>query len=429
LTGQTLQILISQISAEKRRGPADLLLDFAKRAEPPVTFLAVCPNSLVVATAALCVASRLRFPLFFAATLNQIDRSEGYTPWTPESFAKWVEAQCVEMTEPPMVLVGLDHGGPWKKDIDYQRKLDAQAALRKVEDSIESCLSAGYKLLHIDATEDPFNQGPTVPVETIVERTIQLIRFAEDFRVLHDLPPVSYEVGTEEVSGGLNTFDRFKDFVDCLHAAFERARLLECWPCFFVGDVGTDLGTTHFDEALARSLNAIVRPYGSMLKGHYTDFVDTPDRYPGAGMGGANIGPELSAVEYQAVMELAETSRPDVSTIEQRGARSDVEGAIRDALIGTGRWRKWLRDDEVGQPFEMLDPERRRWLLATGSRYVWADAAVESARKRMYARLGIEIDGPRFVQSKIEESISGYAVAFGLVGVNRRLAEFFDQSI
>ncbi len=427
-----LQKLLSESVSRQQRGPADILLDFLSKADPPLTYLAICPNSEAVAAAALAVAGRLQFPLFFAATLNQIDRTEGYTSWTPAGFTHWVSRQTSEMSNAPAVIIGLDHGGPWKKDVDYLRKIKTDRAIEAIEDSIEACLLAGYQLLHIDATEDPFVPGPSVPLKTIVERTVHLIRFAEKVRETHRLVAVSYEVGTEEVSGGLTSIDRFRHFVEALHIELTRSELEKCWPCFFVGDVGTDLFTTRFDANLANSLAEIIRPYGSWLKGHYTDFVDRPSEYPRVGMGGANVGPEFSAIEFDAVMRLATgdwKSGVVGSSESVRGAGVEMEKALRQAVVETDRWRKWLREGEEGTDFEALSSERQKWLLSTGSRYIWAEDKVVAARGELYESLAGEVDGPTYVQQRLEESIGRYADAFGLIGVSARISEYLQKRL
>lgn len=39
----------------------------------------------------------------------------------------------------------------------------------------------------------------------------------------------------------------------------------------------------------------------TVLKGDYTDFVSNPQDYPKSGIGAANIGPEFTMVEYDAL--------------------------------------------------------------------------------------------------------------------------------
>ena len=62
--------------------------------------------------------------------------------------------------------------------------------------------------------------------------------------------------------------------------------------------------TVTFDKEVARKLTAKVAKFGSYIKGHYTDGVLNPEDYPLCGMGAANVGPEFTISEYDALMEL-----------------------------------------------------------------------------------------------------------------------------
>ena len=44
--------------------------------------------------------------------------------------------------------------------------------------------------------------------------------------------------------------------------------------------------------------------YGSFIKGHYTDDVENPQDYPLCNMGAANVGPEFTISEFNALEEL-----------------------------------------------------------------------------------------------------------------------------
>ena len=86
----------------------------------------------------------------------------------------------------------------------------------------------------------------------VAERTIELIAHAEKFRTLTGYPRISYEVGTEEVHGGLADLQIFKRFLELLKQGLKKENLEEVWPCFVVGKVGTDLHTSTFDPSVAQ---------------------------------------------------------------------------------------------------------------------------------------------------------------------------------
>jgi len=375
-----------------------------------ITLLAACPNSDAVLEAAVKVAAANNMPMLFAATLNQVDRDGGYTGWTPQTFVARMKELAAKHGCTSPLYPCLDHGGPWLKDAHTRDRLSLAETMAEVKATLTACLEAGYALFHVDPTVDrtlPIGQPPRI--EVVVERTVELIAHAEAERVRLGLPPVSYEVGTEEVHGGLVDFDNFDRFLGGLEAGLKSGGLAHAWPCFIVGKVGTDLGNAVFDPASARRLRERVAPLGSLIKGHYTDWVENPAAYPATGMGGANVGPEFTATELAALREL--------SAQEGRLSRSPsgFEDALRTAVVESNRWRKWLTPDEAGRSFDDLASARQEWLVATGARYVWTDPRVLAARRRLYDNLGATLpahDG--FVVGRIAENIHKYVDAFNL---------------
>jgi D-tagatose-1,6-bisphosphate aldolase subunit GatZ/KbaZ len=386
-----------------------------------ITLLAVCPNSDAVLEAAIKVAAANNMPMFFAATLNQVDRDGGYTGWTPRTFVARMQELAAKHQCSSSLYPCLDHGGPWLKDVHTLAGLGLEETMSEVKGTLTACLDAGYALLHIDPTVDrtlPLGQPPEIDV--VVERTVELIAHAESQRERLGLPPVSYEVGTEEVHGGLVDFHSFDRFLTGLQAGLQAVGLAHAWPCFVVGKVGTDLHTTTFDPESASRLYDRVAPLGSLIKGHYTDWVENPTDYPATGVGGANVGPEFTAVELAALHELCAREnqllgdRPSLS-------RSGFREVLTAAVVDSDRWRKWLAPDEVGHGFDALVPSRQEWLVATGARYVWNDPRVLTARRQLYDNVRSrrsprsEFPDPHcFVVDRVAQSIQKYVDAFNL---------------
>ncbi len=381
----------------------------------PITLLAVCPNSDAVLEAAILVAARTATPMLFATTLNQVDRDGGYTGWTPDRYvARMGELAKKHSCSYPLYPC-LDHGGPWLKDAHAKDNLALDEATEEVKRSITACLEAGYALLHIDPTVDrTLPRGEPLDVRVVVERTVELLEHAETERRNLGLSPVAYEVGTEEVAGGLANEKSFEVFVTLLETELEQRGMKDAWPTFIVGKVGTDLHTAIFDSQVATRLRAIVAAHNSLVKGHYTDWVENPEAYPASGMGGANVGPEFTVDEADALRVLCgyETALARSEPLTP----SRFFEALTAAVVESDRWKKWLQPGEPDE-FEDLTPERRRWLVASGARYVWTESRVVEARTRLYENLApIMSDPHRQVVEYVATSIERYVQAFNLFG-------------
>jgi len=391
------------------------MIELRREGRGQLTLLAVCPNSAAVLEAAVKVAAENNSPMLFAATLNQVDRDGGYTGWTPAAFVRELDYCRTKYHCQSSLYPCLDHGGPWLKDRHTSERLSLAETMEEVKRTLTACLEAGYCLLHIDPTVDrSLPAGQPVPVETVLERTIELVAYCERERKRLGLVPVSYEVGTEEVHGGLVDMDNFTRFVRGLCRALEEQGLREAWPCFVVGKVGTDLGNPVFDPQVARTLYEIVSPLGSLIKGHYTDWVANPEAYPESGMGGANVGPEFTAEEYLALAELESRER-DLLRGRPGRAPSRMLLAMEAAVVASGRWRKWLKPEERDTAFADLPAERKAWLVQTGARYIWTDPRVVEARQKLYDNLSLAMAAPHsFVVERIARSMERYITHFHL---------------
>ena len=398
------------------------IIELRRQQRAQVTLLAVCPNSAAVLEAAVLVAARNNMPMLFAATLNQVDRDGGYTGGTQAEFVAAMQAYARQYDCTAPLYPCLDHGGPWLKDKHTAQKLSLAETMHELKQSLTASLAAGYALLHIDPTVDrSLPPDRPIPIDLVVERTLDLIEYAEAERIRLGRAPIAYEVGTEEVHGGLVDLDNFAHFIAGLRQGLTQRGLLHAWPCFIVGKVGTDLHTSDFDAEVARALYDTVSGYGSLIKGHYTDWVANPQDYPAAGMGGANVGPEFTAVEYDALVELAAKESALVTSRPQT-APSGILQSLETAVLESNRWQKWLQPDERDFAFADLSPERRTWLVRTGARYIWIDPQVLDARRRLYANLGAVMPDPnQYVVERIAASIDHYVNRFNLFDANRLL--------
>jgi len=384
------------------------------------TLFAVCPNSISVIKAALNSAKRCNAPVKFAATLNQVDSNRGYTGMNQFEFVKVIEQEAASLAISGPVMVALDHGGPWLKDEHRLKNMPFDETMALVKQSMIDSLKAGYHLLHVDPTVDiNLKKGEIIDIETVARRTIEIIVHVEKFRRANNYPAISYEVGTEEVHGGLADMKAFSGFLSFLKNGLAEEGYADVWPCFVVGKVGTDLHTTEFDPEVAKTLTTEAAKFGSVIKGHYSDNVSNPHDYPLTGMGGANVGPEFTENEYDGLMELVGLE-DQLDAQNKIAIKSGFKQVLWNAVIESGRWKKWLQAGEDTSDFFSIDEQRQLWLVKTGARYIWTNPLVEYTRSVLYKNLerhGIKAE--KIVLSKIEKSMDKYFYSFNLVDFNK----------
>jgi D-tagatose-1,6-bisphosphate aldolase subunit GatZ/KbaZ len=386
------------------------------------TIFAACPNSTAVLRASLVSAKRCNAPIKFAATLNQVDTDGGYTGFTADQFVKTIreEARRINFTGP--VIVAIDHGGPWLKDKHKLDNLSYEETMAAVKNSFEKAIDAGYDMIHVDPTIDiTLPKGETIDIGVVAARTVELISHCEMHRKKKGRDRLAYEVGTEEVHGGLADMSVFTHFLELLKTGLEKKGLNDTWPCFVVGKVGTDLHTTLFDPEVAKELTAAARPYGSRIKGHYSDSVDNPEEYPLSGMGAANIGPEFTEREYDGLMELVELEK-NLYAEGKVAKLSGMKERLWEAVINSNRWVKWISGSESASDFYSIAEDRQEWLIKTGCRYIWENTEVIAARQKLFHNLDAwGIQSEEIVLSGINRAMDRYFHSFNLVNLTQLL--------
>jgi tagatose-1,6-bisphosphate aldolase non-catalytic subunit AgaZ/GatZ len=406
---------------------AHLLARYAREGWAP-TLMGIGPMSSLVVRAALEQGREADFPVILIARRNQVDSSAfggGYVEgWTQQAFAAQVAALAREAGFDGLLYVCRDHGGPWHRDEELRAALPAEEAMASAAASYRVDLEAGFHLLHVDPTRDPTG---TVPLEVVIQRSLALTQAIEGARKDLGLPPVSYEIGTEETSGGLTAETAFAAFIANLLGHLKADRLPR--PAFIVGQTGTlvkmreNVGS--FDAAAARHLAGIAREHGLGFKEHNADYLpdDVLAAHPQLGITAANVAPEFGVAETEALLALADreaavierSPKPDVSP-------SGLRQVIEEKALASRRWVKWLRPAEKATTEEDLrrDQARRKEVTAVCGHYVFTDPQVAAARQRLYDNaqaLGIASDPAREVLEAVKASIAHYVEPFRLAGL------------
>jgi len=99
------------------------------------TIFAACPNSISVIKAALRSARRWNSPIKFAATLNQVDTDRGYTNLNQKEFVNTIKLEAERLNLRVPVIIAVDHGGPWLKDLHTREKWNFDETFSAVKKS------------------------------------------------------------------------------------------------------------------------------------------------------------------------------------------------------------------------------------------------------------------------------------------------------
>ena len=396
--------------------------------ELKATFLGIGPMSEVVIRATLELARDVEFPVMLIASRNQIDLDElggGYVMgWNQKSFSEAVSKIAAEVGYQGSLYLCRDHGGPWQRDNERYSKLPAEEAMRTAKASYLADLEAGFNLLHIDPTKDPHCAG-TVPMDTVIARTIQLMEYVEDQAQKLNLSAISYEVGTEETMGGLISAEAFERFIADLLKKLDQRHLPH--PAFIVGQTGTlvkmDRNVGRFDPKNTRQLCQIAKKYGIGFKEHNADYVplDILEMHPGLGITSANVAPEFGLVETRYLLKLAQQEKQS-DCIEP----SNFASLIQKAALESGRWKKWLVKEESHLTEKDIaeNPEKLAEITDVCGHYVFNHEDITKARRKLYDNLidSKITDSPETeIVDAVKEAIMKYVDAFNLKEINSHL--------
>lgn len=394
------------------------------------SLLGIGPMSRPVIRASLLLAKERDFPLMLIASRNQIDSEEfgrGYVcGWDQTDFVREVRALADEVGFDGLCYICRDHGGPWQRDQERADRLPAGEAMTIAKCSYLADMKAGFDLLHIDPTKDPHITG-IVPLGLVIDRTVELIGWLEGQRAALGLPPVGYEVGTEETNGGLTSEDAYADFIEKLTGRLKEKGLPI--PCFIVGQTGTLTRLTEnvgsFNADSARRLSEIALRYGVCLKEHNGDYLSDFILYthPVLGISAMNVAPEFGTDETRAYLMLAELEQH----FAERGLIRKVSGfpqAIRRAAVESGRWRKWMTGgqgalavDEVMQDEPLVDA-----IVEIAGHYTFELGAVSSAMAVMAGNLkSVGLEPEKIVLGRLKRSITRYVECLNLTGLTSAL--------
>jgi len=384
------------------------------------TMLGICPMSEEILRAALAEAASEQFPPMFIATPRQVDASRGYTGWSQEALVGVIDDLADNLGYDGPYFVARDHGGPYQSFRDRGNPgVPLSDAMSFARELFAADQQAGFDILHVDATEDP-RTDETLALGEIADRTVSLVEAIESHNDSNPTLP-RYEIGTEEITGGMTDPTDFDTFLEETTATLQEdlggveERLL-----FVVVQVGTTMRvdmTNEFDPEKTRTLVKAAADHNVYLKTHFTDWLSTSEleRFPELGVGASNVGPEFAAALVEGLADLTEMEQETVAGSLEK--RSEFMSILKQAAVDRAPWQKYAPDGmSATQRREFISKHRTDIAYCVG-RYVLNDDDVAAAREELYenVRVHTDVDPGVYVVERIREAIHRYVAAFDLV--------------
>ena len=397
------------------------------------TILGIGPMSKNCLQAAMELSKEDDYPIMFIASRNQVDADElggGYVNnWNQFTFVKAVEEVAAEINYDNWCYICRDHGGPWQRDKERNDHLPVGKAMELGKKSYLADIEAGFDLLMIDPTKDPFEIGKVIPLDSVIDRTVELIAFCEEARKSRNLPEIGYEVGTEETNGGLTSTETYETFINSLKEKLKAQNLP--MPTFIVGQTGTLVRKTEqvgmFNFKNAYDLAKMAKKYNVGLKEHNGDYLDDVallEHIP-AEITATNIAPQYGTEETRAYLNLASVEQKLVENgriVEP----SKTKEVLLSYAIKSERWRKWMvgEQKELSLAEIMGDSQISEEILDIAGHYTFNEPEVKAEIQKMYLNLAQNrIDGQRYVIDHIKRPIRDYAECYNLKGVTTRIKQ------
>ena len=400
------------------------------------TLLGVGPVSETVVRATFLACAAHQCPAIFIASRNQVDLKDhghGYLMggMDQRAFVELLRRSAAEAGYDGPLYICRDHGGPWQRNAELDEGYGVDRAMDVARRSFQADIEAGFNYLHIDPTKCPH---PHVQND-LVAWTAELLACCESVREDAGQSELDYEVGTEDIQGGLTTPETFEAFLRKLTDRLTSEGLP--LPTCVVGQTGTlcrtDRNVGRFDAEGTRRLAQIAARYGIGLKEHNGDYLSAASCrvHPELGVTGMNVAPEFGLVETDALLALADLE----AKLVREGwladaAASHLREILLDRTFAASPWKKWMTDDVRKLPPDRIasDAATRLLIARVCGHYVYDDPAVRAARATLYSNLDAsrmigepDSTAEGFVLARVRGAIEFYICHFALEGVNSLL--------
>jgi len=381
-----------------------LALTTAHQQDRTIGLYSVCSAHPEVLRAAMEQAKNEDSLLLIESTSNQVDQYGGYTGMTPADFVKYVRQISDSCSFPDeQLIIGGDHLGPnsWQKE-------KAKQAMPKAQELIRSCVQAGYRKIHLDASmrlaDDLGDADTPLDIRTVAERSAEMCLTAEqaaaDYTENHQKPV--YVIGTDvPIPGGaqknLNEIHvtpqaEIEQTIEITQQAFMKLGLQETWERVIavVVQPGVEFGDSaifEYQPDKARKIVRFIESYPQLLyEAHSTDYqkVESLQQMVHDHFAILKVGPWLTFAYREAVFALSCIEEEWLShskSIILSGIREVIEKVM---LENPKYWINHYRGTATEVKFA------RKYSLSDRIRYYWPEPSIQKALQKLLANLSLQ---------------------------------------
>ena len=381
-----------------------LALVTAHKQDRTVGLYSVCSAHPEVLQAAMEQAKNDDSLLLIESTSNQVDQYGGYTGMTPADFVKYIEQIADGCSFPnEHLVIGGDHLGPnsWQKE-------QAKQAMPKAQELIRSCVKAGYRKIHLDASmrlaDDPGDADTPLDIRTIAERSAEMCQTAEEAGadLIETQQKPVYVIGTDvPIPGGaqknlksvhVTPQAEIKQTIEITQQAFMKLGLQEAWKRVIavVVQPGVEFGdgaVFEYQPDKAREIVRFIESYPHLLyEAHSTDYqkVESLRQMVHDHFAILKVGPWLTLAYREAVFALSCIEEEWLShskSIILSGIREVIEKVM---LENPKYWLNHYRGNASEVKFA------RKYSLSDRIRYYWSEPAIQKALQKLLANLSLQ---------------------------------------
>lgn len=394
----------------------DYILRLRASAKPSSAILAFCFSDELAIKACLTACRETRSIPVIMVTINQVNSDGGYSGLTSPEFVGRIHALSHEAGYDGPIIFGRDHGGPYI--VAAQKTTPRPEVMKWVKHNITEDLNAGFSCWHADGTSGRQDEqtGGQLPVELIAETTVEMIDYCESERMRLGIPPISYEIGSEEQQGGLTLPETFDRFLKLMAKGLSQKKLTKARIDFIVAQTGTHMRFERrnpkgyyrliqngFKPDLVKKLDHLAATYRTdqmklLFTQHYSDQISADDvaSLLAVGVGKANFGPEMTMPELKMLLSWETQERELIA----KRSRIDQASGFRQKMIyeldkNPEFWREYIPSDQQkipAKPLSDYDSQVQDALIIFRGRYVKTRPQCMEAMKKLIAnvvKLGI----------------------------------------